>query len=112
MKRLAAIWRHNRLLVLAFLVALSLAVFFGLGALRHAHDFKTIPDQTIQGWMTPRYVSHSWDLPRDTMIETLDLQPESGRFTLEELAEDRGIPVAVLIERIEAAITRHRAAHH
>lgn len=109
MKRLAALWRENRLLVLAFLVALSLAVFFGLGAIRHARGFDVAKDQPVKAWMTPRYISHSWHLPRGMMIETLQIERDRGRVTLERIAEEQGVPVETLIDRIEAAIATHRA---
>jgi hypothetical protein len=46
-------------LLLAFVAILSVAVFLGMGALRHARDFEVARDQPIAGWMTPRYVSRS-----------------------------------------------------
>ena len=109
MKRLTTLWRENRLLVMAFLAALSLAIFFGVGALRHARDFNAAPDQPIKGWMTPRYVAFSWDLPREFMIETLEIERYGGRVTLKALAEEQGVLVEELIKKIEAAIAAHRA---
>lgn len=109
MNSLLAALRKNRLLAAAFLVALSLAVIFGLGAIRHARDFAAAPDQPIRGWMTPRYVIHSWALPRDTMIQVLQLERAGGRETLKSIADRQGVPVETLIQAIEAAIAAHRA---
>ena len=60
--------------------------------------------------MTPRYIAHSWDIPRDVMIEELGFAPgNDGPQPLSAIAAERGEPVDVLISRIEAAIAAHRA---
>ncbi|MCI2398227.1 hypothetical protein [Aliiroseovarius subalbicans] len=70
-------------------------------------------DLTIKPWMTPRFVAHSWDVPRPVMLEALSL-PEntSGRpRNLRDIAEANGVNVDELIAALEAAIAAHRAAH-
>lgn len=102
--------RHNRLLLLAFVVALTLAAYLGTSAFRNATAFRDAPpDQTIEGWMTPRYVAHSWDVPREVMTGLGFERGTDGPRPLSRIAEDRGIPVDVLIAEIEAAIAAHRA---
>ena len=61
--------------------------------------------------MTPGYVGHSWALPREAVGAALGLAPDSPakRRTLEDLAAERGVPVADLIAALEAAIAAHRA---
>lgn len=104
------LWRENRLLVLAFLAFLALAIFFGTNAVLKARDFRAPKEQPIAAWMTPRYVAHSWDVPRDEMMAILGLEPPPrGRITLEELAAEKGLPVEDYIARIEAGIAAFRA---
>ncbi len=106
------LWTHHRTLLLAFAVFLGLAIFFGVGAFRKARDFDAEKEQPIAAWMTPRYVAHSWDMPRDAMMEILGLEPPPpGRQTLEDIAADKGIPVEDYIREIEKGIAAFRAAH-
>lgn len=105
------LWSENRLLVLAFLAFLALAVFFGVNAFLRAKDFNVAKEQPIAAWMTPRYIAHSWDMPREEMMAILGLEPPPpGRVTLEELAAKKGIPVQDYIDQIEAGIAAFREA--
>ncbi len=102
--------RENRLLVLAFVFLLGAAVFFGVGAFRHARDFDVAKEQPVASWMTPRFVAHSWDVPREEMMTILGLEPPGpGRRTLADIATEKGIPVEDYIREIEAGIAAFRA---
>ena len=104
--------RHSRrLLALGFTVALAVTLFFAMQALRHAGGIGPAADAPIEGWMTPRYVSLSWDLPREVVAEALgvDLGGGSGPRSLASLAEERGVPVEVLVDELETAIESYRA---
>jgi hypothetical protein len=103
-------WRENRLLVLAFAVLVAIALWFAMGAVRHALEFDVAKEQPLAPWMTPRYVAHSWDVPREAMMDILGLEPDNPRRrTLEEIAAEKGVPVADYIAGIEAGITAFRA---
>jgi len=106
------LWRENRLLVIAFVGFFALALFFGVNAFLKAKDFRVAKDQPVAAWMTPRYVAHSWDVPRDEMMAILALEPPSpGRVTLDEIAAQKGIPVAEYIAQIQDGIAAFRASH-
>ncbi len=69
-------------------------------------------DQVIEPWMTPRYVAHSWHVPREVMVEALGQDLEQGNGgppNLARLAAERGVTTAELITVIEAAIEEFRA---
>ncbi|WP_420397652.1 hypothetical protein [Nioella sp.] len=67
-------------------------------------------DQAIEPWMTPGYVAHSWDVPREVAFEALNLPPAPGRpLSLQELAEERGVSVDVLAAQVQTAINAFRA---
>lgn len=103
-------WRGNRFVILAFGLFLGLAVYFAIGAIRHAREWDVARDQPIEAWMTPRYIAHSWDVPRDVMMDTLHLvRIPGGPQPLAKIAEERGIPVERLIDDLEAAIAEFRA---
>jgi len=66
-------------------------------------------NQAIEAWMTPRYVAHSWDVPREVLFEALDQPAMPGRpRSLQDLAQERGVPVARLAEDLQAAIDAYR----
>jgi len=102
--------RENSLLVLAFALLLGLAVFFAVGAFRHARNLDIAIEQPVASWMTPRYVALSWDVPREAMMEILGLEPPGpGRRTLADIAAEKGISVEEYITLIKAGIAAFRA---
>jgi hypothetical protein len=106
------LWRENRLVFIGFILAAALTLFFAT-RLTLSWIYWNDPahrDQAIAGWMTPRYIDHSWRIPPEILAETLGLEPGSGRpQTLAEIAEERGTTVEALAAEIEAAAKRHRA---
>lgn len=107
-------WREQRPLLLAFLVALILTVGFAIAEFRVVERW-TGPgsrDPEIAGWMTPRYVAHSWQVPPQVVAEALSLDRggTGKRVTLRDLARDRGVPLEQLVAALETAIARHRDA--
>lgn len=106
------LWRENRLVFIGFVLAAALTLFFATRLTLNwiywndpAHR-----DQEIAGWMTPRYVAHSWRIPPEVLAGTLGLEPGPGRPpTLSEIAAARGTTVEALAAAIEAAAERHRA---
>ncbi len=107
--------RHARRapgLVVALVAALLIAAVFAMRLTHAALMWQAIPEHaTIAGWMTPRYVVRSWDVPPGLVAETLGLDRDGigRRLTLQALAEARGIPPAALIESLDKAIETHRA---
>lgn len=114
MKRsLRRIWKDQRPLVAAFAIAIALALFFVAGEVRSIRRLQDTPDTDppIAGWMTPRYVAHSWQIPPEVIAETLSLEQDGSgrRLTLRDLADTRSIPVDELIRQLDEAISRYRA---
>jgi hypothetical protein len=112
MERLRAAWRDHPWLVGSFAVALTVTVFF-LVRIALFTVYWADPahrDQAVQGWMTPGFIAHSWDIPRDAMQEVMgDLDRSGRRRTLAQLSEESGVPLSELISRIEAMIAAQRA---
>lgn len=113
MSGLGRLWREHRLLAAGFALALVATVVF---AVRTAvfWVYWSDPahrDQGLEGWMTPRYVAHSWGVDRDVVGGALGLAPGGGpRMTLAEIAADRGVPLAELEADLMAAIEAARKA--
>lgn len=107
------LWRHHPVRLSAFATALLAAVFFGIRLIVFTLYWSDPANRNlpIEGWMTPRYVAMSWDIPRDVVGEALGLEPDGGLgpVTLDRLAEDQGIPTDALISRLETAIAAHKA---
>ncbi len=106
-------WRAAPVATVVLAVALAATVFFGLRTARHwvywndpAHR-----DQAVAGWMTPGYIAHSWQVPREVVTQAIGLErrPEGPR-NLDRLAQNQGRSVDDLIVEIEAAIAAFRAA--
>lgn len=112
--RLRHTFRKAPVLTVALTIALVIMTIFGVRAIRDAiywADPRHI-DQPLAGWMTPGYISMSWQVPRDEMFEALALTPGSGRPPrLEDLAAERDIPLPQLIDQIEVIISDFRAAN-
>lgn len=111
---LRMLWRRNRLLLIAFALALAVTTAFAIRSAMFWIWWQDPPhsDRPIEGWMTPRYVAMSWHVPREVMEEVVGPRrpaPEGNPPALRDIAAERGIPVERLIVEIEAAIAAHRA---
>jgi hypothetical protein len=106
------LWTRHRWLLLGFLAAVTLALLFAIRVAISLQDWPEERDADIEGWMTPRYVALSWDVPPEVVAGALALARDGRgrRVTLEELAKDRGVPVEDLVAALEAAITAFRAS--
>jgi hypothetical protein len=68
-------------------------------------------DQPIEAWMTPRYVSRSWQVPPEAIAGALGV-PADGtgrRVTLAQLAEIQSRDLQALINDLEASIAKFKA---
>ncbi|WP_071674836.1 hypothetical protein [Nioella nitratireducens] len=69
-------------------------------------------NQAIEAWMTPAYVAQSWGVPREAMLQGLDLTPRPGHpQSLSEIAAQRGVTLAELEAEILTIIETFRAEH-
>jgi len=102
-------WLINTGFVLALALTLLFAMRITMTAMFWGDPSRT--DQVIEGWMPVGYVAHSWDIPREVLVEALDLVTfESRGRSLNRLAESRGIPLEVLIAHIMATIETYRGS--
>ena len=112
MSALARLWQGHRAVVLAFLAAAAITLFFAVRLVVFALYWSDPAhrDQHPAGWMTPGYVARSWQVPRDDLVGALGLAPEPGRpRTLAEIAAARGAPVEAVLAEVEAALAELRA---
>ncbi|MBW4984671.1 hypothetical protein KZZ07_19195 [Mameliella sp. CS4] len=108
------LWREAPFLTAGLVVALLVAAFFAF-RLVSGMMFWADPrhqDMTIAPWMSPRFVAMSWDVPREVVIEALQMTPDGqGPRPLARMAEERGVPVQALIDDLETAIADWRKTH-
>ena len=110
---LIRIWRAAPIATVILGLALVVSLFFAvrLAAFWIYWADPAHQDQAIAGWMTPGYVAHSWDVPREVVFEALDLPARPGEpVTLDALAAERGLPVDRLAADLRAAIAAERDA--
>ena len=109
MRRRTPSWRRHRALMLGFVLAAALVVFFAVRLISSAL-FWADPDHrrvTPEGWMTPGFVARSWHVPREAIPDLFGLPPEAlkGR-TLAQIAAARGEPLPDFLSSLRAALDR------
>lgn len=102
--------------IAAGLLALCLAglAWFTFSTVREAMYFSDPAhhEQDLQEWMSPRYVGKSWDLPPETIVRIMELEPDFKQPTLRHVTEHLGITMAQLQDRVEAAKAEQEAMRH
>ena len=112
MGRLWQLWRARPVLTSAFLLACGFTLFFAGATVYRATYWAMHREEPVSAWMTLGYVGKSWGVdPREMgALAGLALPAERGHpVTLAEIAKERGVPVAVIIADVEAAIATLRA---
>ncbi|SOB98981.1 hypothetical protein [Rhodobacter maris] len=111
MNALRRLWREQRGPLIAFLLAASLAAFFG-GRIVLRTIYWANPEhhrQAPEGWMTPGYIARSWRLKVEEVDAVLGIEngPElvgSGPPTLERIARALDVPLEDLIDRLAVGL--------
>ncbi|MGM0451009.1 MAG: hypothetical protein ACQERE_09285, partial [Pseudomonadota bacterium] len=68
-------------------------------------------EQPVEGWMTPRYVALSYDLPPGVVRDALELEGvDAERRTLEEIMETSELTLREIQRRIDDAVRSHEGA--
>ncbi|MDP2086993.1 MAG: hypothetical protein Q8K20_17505 [Gemmobacter sp.] len=95
--------RRHPWLAAGMMVALLLATLFLARTVVLVAGWGPDPARPVEGWMTPRYLVRVYDLPPDQVSDLLGIAPGSApRVPLEDIARQRGVPLADLIAAIEA----------
>lgn len=101
--------RPRHLLIAGFVLALVLVALFAARLTFGVIYWNANQSRPIEPWMPVGYVARSWDVPPETLAEALGLEPGAlPRRSLERIASEQGLPVEVLIARLEAAIAGRR----
>lgn len=107
---LRTLWRSNKILVIAFAIALSLTVVFGVRTTVFLFYWSSHQNVPVEGWMPPGYVAKSYRVDIEVVREALGLDPQGrDRRPIARIAKDRGMPVADLIRAVNEALKSAKA---
>lgn len=110
--RINDLWVHNRKLLIIFAAMLAVAGFFGIQSARQFIYWSdpAKQDQTLAGWMTPRYVSRSYRVPPEVVKTAFGIEPDMRlpRVSLETLAAQHGLTLAQMEERLVGTVEAWR----
>lgn len=99
--------------MMAFIVALCALGFFSVRTISSTIYWMDPDhqDQALAGWMTPRYVMRSYQLPPDVLGPALFLVKGATprRISLDRIAAENGMTLDDLQIRIDAATEQMRA---
>ena len=102
-----AVFRNHPYLSSAFLLAAALTLFFAVTAALDLIYWSSRDREPVRPWMTVGYVARSWDLHGPDIDALAGLPLPQGRpLTLNEIAVERGVPVAEIIAQVEAAVAK------
>jgi hypothetical protein len=107
------LFRRHRAATALLAVACAILIWFAAGFIRDAVYFSDPAHQRqdLAGWMTPRFVGKSWDLPPEVIIAIMELEPDHRRPTLREVTDHLGITLDDLQARVEQARADMDARH-
>src|SRR5882762_2824472 len=108
MKKLT--WRQS-VVALAFLVSLSLAIFFVVHAVRPMIYWHYHQDEPIRGWMSLGYVAHSYHVPPHVLHQALGLPDKPDKRPLREIAKEQNRSIDEVRTVLLQAITQTRQPH-
>ena len=103
--------------VALLVAALVLTLFFGARFLLHFMWLNDPghADPDLEGWMRPRFVAMSYDIPRDVLAEALEIGPPGTDrrrepMTMADIAAAQGVDLDTLTARVAAAATQFHGA--
>ncbi len=113
METLHYLWQRQRTAFVAFALAATLALFFALRfvafAIYWSDPIHRNPD--IEGWMTPGFVAHSWQVDPQVVRDALGGPFDDERhLTIDRIARETGVPKDQLIAAVRQAIADAKAA--
>jgi hypothetical protein len=104
------LWKTHPHLLISFLLVAALALFFAGRILWGVVYWAEHRNEDVQPWMTVGYVGRSWDIdPREIDLRAGLPLPEGHPLTLQEIASQRGVPVAEIVALVEATIAEMQA---
>jgi hypothetical protein len=106
--------RRHPYLTFAFLLSTLAALWFLVDFLLGVLFWDGKGHEKVAPWMTVGYVARAWDLVPQEIDAAAGLPlPVDGRpFTLQEIADDRGVPVAEIVALVEKTVRDMKRREH
>ena len=112
-QRIHDIWTHHKIAVAALIVVLTAAGVFGIKSAQQMMYWSdpAKADQPLQGWMTPRYVGRSYNVPPEVVQRAFALDDPGvpRRVSLETIAQSHGVTLTELQAQLDEAVAIWRA---
>jgi hypothetical protein len=104
------LWRRNRALLIGFVFAVLVTLFFAVRLVVHAAYWSGHRDAELAEWMTIGYVAQSYGVGRDDLARAMGVEPGFGqRLNIAGIAERTHQSVNEVEEALLAAIRAPRA---
>lgn len=104
--------RKHWLSISGFVVSTGLALYFGFTFMADAIYFNDPrhQDSDLKGWMTPRYIMLSYDIPMPLVLDALGLDESviGQGLRLENIAAEQGFSLTELTEKIRRVTEEYR----
>lgn len=99
------LWTHHRLALLAFLGAALVTLLFLVRLTVFTIYWANPEHRNLQPepWMTPGYLAYSWQIDPADLARALGIA-QGARRTLQDIADERGVPVEVIVIEINALL--------
>jgi hypothetical protein len=100
------LFRRHKGLALAFLSTATLTLGLLVWVLIDVLNWDGARREPVAGWMTVGYVARAWNLDPVAIdgLAGLPLPVDGVPFTINQIATDRGVPVADVIKQVEDAV--------
>lgn len=104
-------FKRHPVLATAFAVSVLMLIAFSGSFIWRLAYWQMHAREEVQAWMTVGYVGHSWGIKPALIDEQAGLPlPEKGHpYTLQEIADQRGVPVEDIIARVNEAVAAIRS---
>ncbi len=104
--------RKHWLPISGFIASTGLALYFGFTFMADAIYFNDPrhQDSDLKGWMTPRYIMLSYDIPMPLVLDALGLDESviGQGLRLENIAAEQGYSLTELTEKIRSVTEEYR----
>ena len=111
--KMVSFLRQNWIVVSILLVACAVAIWIGANVVLDFIYFNDPrhQDEILKGWMTPRYIVMSYDLPRGVVMDMLDIGSEDKHgMRLRDVAQNMGVTLEELTQIVRDGAAKYRAA--
>ena len=99
--------RRHPAAVAALVLASAAFAFFAWQLVDGSRHASRPAEPALELWMSPRYVSRSWNLPKRDIFRVMEIDEEAGRDamprTLADVVARTGLTLEELQERVQAA---------